>query len=183
MSPLVFRLLPPIRDVIAKHDLRAKKALGQHFLCDFNLTRRIAAGAGDLAGCTVFEIGPGPGGLTRALLDTDAKKIIALEKDRRCIAALADLVDASEGRLDIIEGDALKMDLTELAPAPRAVGTAVKNVADPLDEKSGALVVMRPVLRARRAVAARSLSASDADVFSSGTDTNTWFDESRTTME
>jgi len=114
-------LLPPLRDVIAKHDLMARKSLGQHFLCDLNLTRAIAESAGDLSGCTVFEIGPGPGGLTRALLGTKAKKIIAIEKDRRCLAALADVVKASEGRLEVMEGDALKADLTTLAPAPRAV--------------------------------------------------------------
>jgi len=114
-------LMPPLRDVIARFDLMARKSLGQHFLCDLNLTRRIAECAGDLKGCTVFEIGPGPGGLTRALLGTKAKKIIAIEKDRRCIAALADLVVASEGRLEIIEGDALESDLTTLAKAPRAV--------------------------------------------------------------
>jgi 16S rRNA (adenine1518-N6/adenine1519-N6)-dimethyltransferase len=114
-------LLPPLRDVIAKHELMARKSLGQHFLCDLNLTRKIAMLAGNLDGCTVFEIGPGPGGLTRALLGTKAKKIIAIEKDRRCNAALQDLVEISEGRLDVIEGDALKTDLTELAAAPRAI--------------------------------------------------------------
>src|ERR1700722_18239856 len=92
--------LPPLRDVIARHGLRTRKSLGQHFLCDLNLTRKIAANAGDLKGCTVFEIGPGPGGLTRALLETDAKKIIAVEKDVRCIAALAKLAVAGEGRLE-----------------------------------------------------------------------------------
>src|ERR1700677_631786 len=98
--------LPSLRDVIARHKLMARKGLGQHFLCDLNLTRKIAACAGDLKGCTVFEIGPGPGGLTRALLETDAKKIIAIEKDRRCIEALGDLVAVSKNRLEIIEADA-----------------------------------------------------------------------------
>ena len=92
-------LLPPLRDVIARFDLMARKSLGQHFLCDLNLTRRIAESAGDLNGFTVFEIGPGPGGLTRALLGTGAKKIIAIEKDRRCIEALQQVVAASDGRL------------------------------------------------------------------------------------
>ncbi len=114
-------LLPPLREVIAKHDLMAKKSLGQHFLCDLNLTRLIAEQAGDLKNHTVFEIGPGPGGLTRALLGTEAKQVIAIEKDTRCIAALADVVKASEGRLQLIEGDALETDLTTLAPAPRSV--------------------------------------------------------------
>lgn len=113
--------LPPLREVIARHDLMAKKSLGQHFLCDLSLTRIIAEYAGDLKGHTVFEIGPGPGGLTRALLETDAAKIIAVEKDTRCIAALADVVAVSDGRLQLIEGDALATDLTTLARAPRAV--------------------------------------------------------------
>jgi len=113
--------LPPLRDVIARHNLAARKGLGQHFLCDLNLTRKIAAEAGDLEDCTVFEIGPGPGGLTRALLAADAKKIIAIEKDRRCVAALTELVGISDGKLQTIEGDALRTDLTKLAKAPRAV--------------------------------------------------------------
>jgi 16S rRNA (adenine1518-N6/adenine1519-N6)-dimethyltransferase len=113
--------LPPLREVIARYDLMARKSLGQHFLCDLNLTRRIAECASDVKDCTVFEIGPGPGGLTRALLDTDAKKIIAIEKDRRCIEALADLVTASNKRLEVIEGDALKIDLTKLAKPPYAI--------------------------------------------------------------
>ena len=80
--------LPLLRDVISRHDLMARKSLGQHFLCDLNLTRKIAESAGDLSGCTVFEIGPGPGGLTRALVETDAKKIIAIEKDNKSLKIL-----------------------------------------------------------------------------------------------
>jgi 16S rRNA (adenine1518-N6/adenine1519-N6)-dimethyltransferase len=113
--------LPPLRDVIAHHHLAARKKLGQHFLCDLNLTQKIAERAGDLSGCTVFEIGPGPGGLTRALLQTGAKKIIAIEKDKRCIEALADLIDIADGRLELIEGDALKTDMLKLAKWPRAI--------------------------------------------------------------
>lgn len=113
--------LPPLRDVIARHNLLARKSLGQHFLLDLNLTHKIVECAGDLTDCTVFEIGPGPGGLTRALLTTDAKKIIALEKDQRCIAALADLAACAGERLAIIEADALKTDLTKLAQSPRAI--------------------------------------------------------------
>ncbi len=113
--------LMPLRDVIEYYSIRTKKALGQHFLCDLNLTRKIAEQAGDLKGCTVFEIGPGPGGLTRALVETNAKKIIAVEKDKRCIAALAQLVQHAEGRLEVIEGDALDIDLTTLAKAPCAI--------------------------------------------------------------
>jgi 16S rRNA (adenine1518-N6/adenine1519-N6)-dimethyltransferase len=113
--------LPPLRDVVKRHGLMARKSLGQHFLCDLNLTQCIAKCAGDINGCTVFEIGPGPGGLTRALLGTKAKILIAIEKDRRFIAALANVVAASKGRLRVIEGDALDMDLTTLADAPRAI--------------------------------------------------------------
>ena len=113
--------LPPLREVIARYDLMARKSLGQHFLCDLNLTRRIAESAGDLKGLTVFEVGPGPGGLTRALLDTDAKKIIAVEKDCRCIEALSDLKDLAKDRLELIEGDALKVDLKLLGKSPFAI--------------------------------------------------------------
>lgn len=90
-------------------------------MLDLNLTRRIVTAAGDLSDCTVFEVGPGPGGLTRALVDGGAKKIIAIEKDKRCIAALAELMSAADGRLEVIEGDALELDFTTLAPPPRAV--------------------------------------------------------------
>jgi 16S rRNA (adenine1518-N6/adenine1519-N6)-dimethyltransferase len=121
MDKAVADRFPPLRDVIARYKLMARKALGQHFLCDLNLARKIASSAGDLADCTVFEIGPGPGGLTRALLETDAKKIIAIEKDVRCVAALAELAAASEGQLEIIEGDALRTDLLKLAKHPRAI--------------------------------------------------------------
>ena len=113
--------LPSLREVIARHELWTRKSLGQHFLCDLELTRLIADLAGDLAGMTVFEIGPGPGGLTRALVQSEAAKVIAVEKDSRCLAALTDLVKAANGKLQIIEGDAMKTDLTALAPAPRAV--------------------------------------------------------------
>jgi 16S rRNA (adenine1518-N6/adenine1519-N6)-dimethyltransferase len=114
-------ILPPLRDVIARYELRTRKSLGQHFLCDLNLTRRIAAVAGDLSGCTVFEIGSGPGGLTRALVESEAVQVIAIEKDQRCVAALTDLVAASQGKLNLICGDALKTDLTTLSKPPRAI--------------------------------------------------------------
>lgn len=113
--------LPPLRDVIARYDLMARKSLGQHFLCDLNLTRRIAEHAGDLSGCTVYEVGPGPGGLTRALLGTSATKIIAIEKDQRCLGALKDIFAVSDHRLQVIEGDAMKTDYLALAPEPRAI--------------------------------------------------------------
>ena len=87
--------LPPLRDVIARHDLSAKKSLGQNFLLDLNLTRRIARAAGAEGGGTFYEVGPGPGGLTRALLLEGARRVIAIERDRRCVAALAELAAAS----------------------------------------------------------------------------------------
>jgi 16S rRNA (adenine1518-N6/adenine1519-N6)-dimethyltransferase len=125
--------LLPLREVIARYNLAARKSLGQHFLLDLNLTRRVAAAAGDLESCTVFEIGPGPGGLTRALVGSAARKIIAVEKDPRCVAALAELVDAAAGRLEVIEDDALTLDLTTLACAPRAiVANLPYNVGTPL---------------------------------------------------
>ena len=98
----------PLRDVIARHGLQATKALGQNFILDRQLLARIAAIPGPLAGTTVYEVGPGPGGLTRALLDTGAK-VIAVERDRRCLPALAELEDEYGGRLRIISGDALNI--------------------------------------------------------------------------
>lgn len=111
----------------------ARKALGQHFLLDLNLTRKIVSLAGDLRGVTVFEIGPGPGGLTRPLVESAAARVIAIEKDPRCVALLQDLVQSAGGRLDLREGDALTVDLTQLAPAPRAVVANLPyNVGTPL---------------------------------------------------
>lgn len=125
--------LPPLKDVIRRHDLGARKSLGQHFLLDLNLTARIARAAGDLAGATVIEVGPGPGGLTRALLDTPATRIIAIEKDGRAIAALVELADAYPERLEIIEGDALEIDASRLGGTPRhIVANLPYNVATPL---------------------------------------------------
>ena len=113
--------LPPLREVVARHGIGARKALGQHFLFDLNLTSRIARVAGPLAGRHVIEVGPGPGGLTRALLASDAAAVHAIEKDERCLAALAELGQAYPGRLHVHAGDALDMDDTALAPAPRVV--------------------------------------------------------------
>ncbi len=111
--------LPPLRDIIARHGLRARRKLGQHFLLDLNLTRRIVHAAGDLGGAQVIEIGPGPGGLTRALLESPASHIVAIEHDRRCLDALAELSAAYPGRLRIIAEDALTLDPATLCPAPR----------------------------------------------------------------
>jgi 16S rRNA (adenine1518-N6/adenine1519-N6)-dimethyltransferase len=110
--------LPPLLEVIRAHDLRADKRLGQNFLLDRNLLARIAAAAGDLAGRTVLEVGPGPGGLTRALLGTAADRVIAIESDPRCIAALQSLVAAANGRLALIAGDALEIGLDRFDPPP-----------------------------------------------------------------
>jgi 16S rRNA (adenine1518-N6/adenine1519-N6)-dimethyltransferase len=106
--------LPPLRDVIARHGLDARKALGQNFLFDLNLTQKIARTAGPLDGVTVIEVGPGPGGLTRAILSLGAKKVIAIERDSRCLPALAEIGDHYPGRLEVIEGDALKIAFEDL---------------------------------------------------------------------
>ena len=103
--------LPPLRDVIRRHELSAKKSLGQNFLLDLNLTARIARAGGPLDGATVVEVGPGPGGLTRALLAEGAAKVIAIERDKRAIAALEEISAHYPGRLEIIEGDALTFDM------------------------------------------------------------------------
>lgn len=114
--------LPPLREVIQRHGLSALKQLGQNFLLDLNLTGRIARSAGDLSRVFVLEVGPGPGGLTRALLANGARSVVAIERDRRCIAALEELAAAYPDRLRIVEGDALTCDEAELLPqGPRAV--------------------------------------------------------------
>jgi 16S rRNA (adenine1518-N6/adenine1519-N6)-dimethyltransferase len=113
--------LPPLREVIARHRLRARKSLGQHFLLDRNLTARIARAAGELSGVAVIEIGPGPGGLTRALLATEAREVVAVERDRRCVAALAELAEAACGRLRVVEADARSLDALSLVAPPRAI--------------------------------------------------------------
>ncbi|WP_036481478.1 16S rRNA (adenine(1518)-N(6)/adenine(1519)-N(6))-dimethyltransferase RsmA [Nitratireductor basaltis] len=107
--------LPPLRDVIERHGLAAKKSLGQNFLLDLNLTRRIARTAGKLEGCTVIEVGPGPGGLTRSLLMEGADKVIAIERDERCLPALEEISTANKERLDVIAGDALSTDFAAIA--------------------------------------------------------------------
>ncbi|SES13549.1 16S rRNA (adenine(1518)-N(6)/adenine(1519)-N(6))-dimethyltransferase RsmA [Rhizobium sp. NFR03] len=114
--------LPPLRDVIQRHGLDAKKALGQNFLLDLNLTQKIARTAGPLEDATVIEVGPGPGGLTRAILSLGVRKLIAIERDSRCLPALAEISAHYPGRLDVIEGDALKVDFAELARQSGAEG-------------------------------------------------------------
>ena len=105
--------LPPLRDVIARHNLSARKGLGQNFLLDLNLTRRIVGAAGNLDGIDVVEIGPGPGGLTRALLDSNARHVTAIERDQRCVGALMELAAAYPGKLTILNQDALKTDISQ----------------------------------------------------------------------
>ena len=106
--------LPPLRDVIIKYNLDAKKSLGQNFLHDLNLTSKIALLSGSIENSTILEIGAGPGALTRGLLASGAKKVIALERDKRCIPALMDIADYYDGKLEILERDALKFDLNEI---------------------------------------------------------------------
>ena len=125
--------LPPLREVIAKHQLSARKSLGQNFLLDLNLTAKIARQAGDLSQCDVLEIGPGPGGLTRGLLAEGARKVVAVEKDTRCIAALDEIAAAYPGRLAVINGDALEIDpLEHMTPPIRVAANLPYNVGTEL---------------------------------------------------
>lgn len=114
-------LPPPLRDIIASFNLRADKSLGQHFLLEPGLLGRIAAAAGDLAGLNVVEVGPGPGGLTRALLESPAAHVTAIEYDPRAVAAIRALAVFCSSRLTVIEGDAMRVDIPALVPKPRAI--------------------------------------------------------------
>ncbi len=113
--------LPPLRDVIARHGLAAKKNLGQNFILDLNLTARIARAAGPLVGRTIVEVGPGPGGLTRALLAEGADRVVAIERDSRCLPALAEIAARYPGRLTVIAADATETDMAELVTSPVAI--------------------------------------------------------------
>lgn len=126
--------LPPLREVVERHGLMAQKALGQNFLFDLNLTGRIARSAGPLDGQTVVEIGPGPGGLTRALLANGAGRVIAIERDRRCMPALAEISTHYPGRLEVVDGDALAVDLSGLLGGNQAriVANLPYNIGTPL---------------------------------------------------
>jgi 16S rRNA (adenine1518-N6/adenine1519-N6)-dimethyltransferase len=125
--------LPPLREVIATHGLSARKALGQNFLMDLNLTAKTARRAGSLADHDVLEIGPGPGGLTRALLMEGARHVVAIERDQRCLPALADIADAWPGRLTVLSGDALALDPSDhLTPPVRVVANLPYNVGTEL---------------------------------------------------
>lgn len=128
--------LPPLREVIARYGLAARKSLGQNFLLDVNLTRRIARAGGPLENVTVIEVGPGPGGLTRGLLIEGAARVIAIERDDRCLAALDELARAFPGQLEVISGDALKIDMAAIAARTarpvRIVANLPYNIATPL---------------------------------------------------
>jgi 16S rRNA (adenine1518-N6/adenine1519-N6)-dimethyltransferase len=107
--------LPPLRDIVATYGLAPRKALGQNFLFDLNLTGKIARAAGPLEGFTIFEIGPGPGGLTRALLEQGAERVVAIERDQRCLPVLDEISRHYPGKLEVVEGDALDVDLAAIA--------------------------------------------------------------------
>lgn len=153
MSAGMIDTLPPLREVIRAHDLRADKKLGQHFLLDLNITKKIARLAGDLTGKTVIEVGPGPGGLTRALLKSDAQRVVVIERDQRCIAALEEL-RAVDGRLEIHAADALKVDESAFLEAgeqavivanlPYNIGTALlMKWLDKLEHFSGMTLMLQ----------------------------------------
>jgi len=125
--------LPPLREVIANHGLSARKALGQNFLLDLNLTAKIARAAGNLSGCDVLEVGPGPGGLTRGLLAEGARRVVAIEKDARCLPALAEISDAYPGKLVVLNEDALLVDwAAHLTPPIKVVANLPYNVGTEL---------------------------------------------------
>ena len=125
--------LPPLRDVIATHNLRAQRKFGQNFILDLNLTQRIARAGGDLSECTVIEIGPGPGGLTRGFLMSGARKVIVIEADGRFLPALEDIKAAYPDRLEIVQGDALRISLDNLTAEPyRIISNLPYNIATPL---------------------------------------------------
>ena len=128
--------LPPLRDVIRDHELVAKKSLGQNFLLDLNLTAKIARAAGDLSGSDILEVGPGPGGLTRGLLVEGARRVLAVEKDSRCLPALAEIAQAYPGRLEVLQGDALEID-------PRAYLTPPIRIAANLPYNVGTELLVR----------------------------------------
>jgi 16S rRNA (adenine1518-N6/adenine1519-N6)-dimethyltransferase len=164
--------LPPLREVIAAHGLTAKKSLGQNFLFDLNLTRRIARAAGPLEDTTIYEIGPGPGGLTRALLAEGAGRVVAVERDERCLPALAEIAAAYPGRLEIIEADALALDEAKLfggrpiriaANLPYNVGTAL--LVRWLTQENWPPFWQSLTLMFQREVAERIVAKPDSDAY------------------
>lgn len=160
--------LPPLREVIARHGLDARKSFGQHFLLDANLIARIVRQAGDLAGRHVVEVGPGPGGLTRALLASEAADVLAVEIDRRAVAVIEELAAGAGGRLRVLEGDALAMDLAAQVPAPRQiVANLPYNVGSPLlvGWLRQAALWERLTLMFQEEVAERICAAPDSDAY------------------
>ncbi|MGD9914566.1 MAG: 16S rRNA (adenine(1518)-N(6)/adenine(1519)-N(6))-dimethyltransferase RsmA [Rhizobiaceae bacterium] len=163
--------LPPLRDVIERHGLMAKKALGQNFLLDLNLTGKVARTAGDLADATVIEVGPGPGGLTRALLLHGAKRVIAVERDERCLPALAEVAAHYPGRLEVISGDALQTDFHTLADGEvKIVSNLPYNIGTELLVRWLAARDWPPfwsslTLMFQREVAQRIVAAPDSEAF------------------
>ena len=175
----------PLRAVIERFGLRADKRLGQHFLLDSNLLRRIVTAAGDLCGRTVLEIGPGPGGLTRALLASPAERIVAIERDSRCLLALQELAAAADGRLQLIEADALAIDIADLtagrlsvvANLPYNIGTPLLlGWLDRLDR------VERMTLMFQREVAARIVAPPGNRVYGRLSVLVQWLCEARNLM-
>ena len=164
--------LPPLREALAAQGLAADKRFGQHFLLDLNVTRKIARLAGPLEGCAVLEVGPGPGGLTRALLEEGAR-VVAIERDPRFIALLQDLADAADGRLTVVQADALAIDhaalLAQHAPGrpARVVANLPYNVATPLliGWLTGGFQPASMSLMFQREVADRIAAAPDTDAY------------------
>ena len=164
--------LPPLRDVIRKHDLQAKKSLGQNFLFDLNLTSKIARAGGSLEGVTVIEVGPGPGGLTRSLLAEGAARVIAIERDQRCVAALKEISAHYPGKLEIVEADALQFD-----PRPLLNGAKTRIIANLPYNIATALLIdwltLAPwppyydslILMFQREVAERIVATADDDAY------------------
>ena len=165
--------LPPLREIIERHGLQAKKSLGQNFLLDLNLTGKVARTAGDLSAATVIEVGPGPGGLTRALLMHGAASVVAIERDARCIAALEEISAAYPGRLTIIEGDALTADFATLAGDAddvRIVSNLPYNIGTELLVRWLTVEPWPPFWRSltlmfQREVAERIVAAPDSDAY------------------
>lgn len=163
--------LPTLSEVIRAHGLSARKGLGQNFILDLNLTRAIARAAGPLEGVNIVEIGAGPGGLTRALLLEGAAKVFAIERDERCFPALEEIASHYPGRLDILRGDALKMEWSDIAPSPARIvanlpyGASTELLARWLTTEPWPPWFDRMVLMFQREVAERIVSAPGSKVF------------------
>ncbi|MGV3579352.1 16S rRNA (adenine(1518)-N(6)/adenine(1519)-N(6))-dimethyltransferase RsmA [Brevundimonas sp.] len=159
--------LPTLRETLEAHGLLAKKSFGQHFLLDLNITRKIVRLAGPFEGRAVIEVGPGPGGLTRAILESDAGKVVLIEKDHRFLPLLGEL-DTGDGRLNIVEGDALKVDQGKLVEGPaHIVSNLPYNVGTPLliDWLTGAWTPVAMTLMFQKEVAERIVAAPDDDAY------------------